>query len=233
MKEQLEEQKNNFLLDVRAAVRRNQVVVIILYYNEIGHYNIMHSSSVTDVDNTLKSLCELPFLGRISPENTFKDWEDYFDDVALAEIYGFELEDGMAQISILDHFIMPSENKEIHEAYCHEELSERLFKDGYHGDNMNGLHIPNEDEYEFNIDKYFISMSCALRWLREVKGVYINIRMTFYEHVYTQEPKLHYIAEIFDMNSGQWHDNDIWEETYEKCVEAAINYYYDYIERRG
>ena len=31
MTEQLEEQRNNFLLEVRAAIKRNQVVVIILY----------------------------------------------------------------------------------------------------------------------------------------------------------------------------------------------------------
>ena len=51
--------------------------------------------------------------------------------------------------------------------------------------------------------------------------------MTFNEHDYTQEPKLHFVADICDMNTKQWLDNDIWEETYEKCVEAAINYYYD------
>ena len=123
------------------------------------------------------------------------------------------------------------EQLEIHEAYCHEELSDRLFKDGYHGDNMNGLHISDEDGYEFNIDKYFISMSCAMRWLREAKGVYINIRMTFWEREYTTDPKLHFVADICDINAGKWIDNDIWEKTYEKCAEAAINYYYEHISK--
>ena len=169
----------------------------------------------------------MPFLGRITPEKEFEGWEEYFDDVALAEIYGFELEDGMVQIAILDKYIMPAEKNVIHEAYCSKELSDRLFNDGYHGDNVNGLHIP-DDECEYDIDAYYVSMSCAMRWLREEKGVYINIRMTLGEHEYATEPKLHFVADICDTSTGKWLDNDIWEETYEKCVETAINYYYDY-----
>ena len=111
------------------------------------------------------------------------------------------------------------------EAYCSKELSDRLFNDGYHGDNINGLHIPGD---EYDINGYYISQACAMRWLREEKGVYINIRMTFHEHEYTPTPKLHFVADIYDMNIGQWLDNDIWEETYEKCVDATINYYYEY-----
>ena len=111
------------------------------------------------------------------------------------------------------------------EAYCSKELSDRLFNDGYHGDNINGLHIPGD---EYDINGYYISQACAMRWLREEKGVYINIRMTFHEHEYTPTPKLHFVADIYDMNIGQWLDNGIWEETYEKCVDATINYYYDY-----
>lgn len=116
------------------------------------------------------------------------------------------------------------------EAYCSKELSDKLFKDGYHGDNINGQHIPGD---EYDIDEYYISMSCAMRWLREEKGVYINIRMTFWEHEYTMDPKLHFVADICDMSTEKWLDNDIWEETYEKCVDAAINYYYDYKEYKG
>ena len=113
----------------------------------------------------------------------------------------------------------------VREAYCNKELSDRLFNDGYHGDNINGLYVP---EKEWDIDAYYISMSCAMRWLREAKGVYINIRMTTWEHEYTLDPKQHFVADICDTSIDKWLDNDIWEETYEKCVEAAINYYYDY-----
>ena len=112
----------------------------------------------------------------------------------------------------------------VSEAFCSKKLSDRLFHDGYHGDNINGIHIPGD---ECIIDEYYISQACAMRWLREEKSVYINIRMTFHEHEYIPEPKLHFVADICDMNTETWLDNDISEETYEKCVEAAINYYYD------
>jgi hypothetical protein len=227
MTEQLEEQKNNFLLDVWAAMRRNQVVVMILYNAEENEYFIMRNDFCTDFDDTIKTFCELPFLGKISPQDTFEDWDEYFDDVALADIYGFELEDGQVQIAILDELIKPEGKNVIHEAYCNWELGGRLIIDGYNGDTVKGLHIP-DDECEYDIDANYISMSCAMRWLREVKGVYINIRMTNWEHEYTTEPKLHFVADICDTKRGKWLDNDIWEETYEKCVEAAINYYYDY-----
>ena len=62
--------------------------------------------------DVLKSFCEMPFLGRISPQDAFEGWEEYFEDVALVEIYGFELEDGMVQIAILDYYIMPPEETE-------------------------------------------------------------------------------------------------------------------------
>ena len=37
----------------------------------------------------------------------------------------------------------------VREAYCNKELSDRLFNDGYHGDNINGLYVP---EKEWDID---------------------------------------------------------------------------------
>ena len=217
MTKKLEEQRNNFLLDVWAAVKRNQVVVMILYNSEEDRYDILRNGLFSDFDDVLKSFSEMPFLGRIQPQDIFKDWKGYFDDVASAEIYGFELEDGMVQIAILDRYITPSEEFGVQEACCNEKLTSRLFDDGYNGD---------------MVDCVSISLACAMRWLREAKGIYINIRMTFMEHEYTPDHKLHFMAEICDINTGNWIDNDIWEETYEKCAEAAINYYYDEIVRR-
>lgn len=31
------------------------------------------------------------------------------------------------------------------EAFCNKKLSDRLFHAGYHGDNINGLHIPGDE----------------------------------------------------------------------------------------
>lgn len=107
MSEQLEEQRNDFLLEVRSAVKRNQVVVIILYGAEEDDYVAMSNGYGIEFDEVLKSFCKMPFVGRISPQDAFERWDDYYDDVALAEIYGFELEDGLMQISILDYYIMP------------------------------------------------------------------------------------------------------------------------------
>jgi hypothetical protein len=51
----------------------------------------------------------MPFLGRVDPLDVFEQWEDYFDDPALGEIYSFELEDGMVQIAILEYYIKEAE----------------------------------------------------------------------------------------------------------------------------
>ena len=112
MTKRVEEQKIDFLLDVRAAVKSNQVIVMILYNQEENEYLTMSNGYDTQFDEVLKGFCEMPFLGRISPLDAFEGWNEYFDDVALAEIYGFELEDGMVQIAILDYYIMPSEETE-------------------------------------------------------------------------------------------------------------------------
>jgi hypothetical protein len=187
---------------------------MILFNLEKDEYITISNGYDAEFEDVLNAYCELPFLGRIKPQNAFEDWVEYYDDLSFSEIYGFELEDGIVQIAILDRYITPLEEIEIHEAYCNEKLSNRLFNDGYHGDNINGKSI---------------SLDCAMRWLREVRGVYINIRMTFWEREFTFDPKMHFVVDICDRKTEKWHDNDIWEYTYEKCVEAAINYYYDYI----
>lgn len=217
MKEKLEEHRNDFLHELRSAIEKKQEVIMIINNPVRNEYFTLIKGSDAEFDDVLKSCCELPFRGRIIPQDAFKDWSEYFGDLALAKIYGFEYKDGIIQIAILDRYITPIEDLEIHEAYCNEKLSNRLFNDGYHGDNIKGK---------------YISMDCAMRWLREVRGVYINIRVTYWEHDYTSDPKKHFIAEICDRKTGRWHDNDIWEKTYEECVEAAINYYYDEIVRR-
>lgn len=106
MTEPTDDLRNNFLLDVRAAVKRNQVVMMILYNDEDGEYAEFSNSYGQDFDEVLSGFLKLPFLGRVSPQDAFEQWEDYFDDVALAEIYGFELEDGMVQMAILDYYIL-------------------------------------------------------------------------------------------------------------------------------
>ena len=112
VEKQLEEHRNDFLLDVRAAVKRNQVVMMILYNAEEDEYLAMSNGYGIEFDEVLKSFCEMPFIGRVSPQDAFDRWNEYYDDVALVEIYGFELEDGQVQISILDYYIMPSEGTE-------------------------------------------------------------------------------------------------------------------------
>ena len=100
-----EEQRNDFVLEVCAAIKRNQVVVMILYNAEEDEYAEFSNGYDANFEDIVKAFCEMPFLGRVSPLDTFEQWEDYFDDPALGEIYGFELEDGMVQIAILDYYI--------------------------------------------------------------------------------------------------------------------------------
>jgi hypothetical protein len=106
MTELTNEQRDNFLLDVRDAIKRNQVVMIILYNDENDEYAVFSNTYGQDFDEVLSGFLKLPILGRVSPQDAFEQWEDYFDDVALAEIYGFELEDGMAQMAILEYYII-------------------------------------------------------------------------------------------------------------------------------
>lgn len=112
MSEQLEEQRGDFLLEVRTAIKRNQVVVMILYSAADDDYVAMSNGYGIEIDEVLKFFCEMPFIGRVSPQDAFERWNDYYDDVESAEIYGFQLDDGQVQISILDYYIMPPEETE-------------------------------------------------------------------------------------------------------------------------
>ena len=106
-----EEQRNNFILEVRSAIKRNQVVVMILYNAEEDKYAVFSNSYDANFDDIIKAFLEMPFLGRVDPLDIFEQWEDYFDDPALGEIYGFELEDGMVQMAILEYYIKEAEDE--------------------------------------------------------------------------------------------------------------------------
>ena len=106
------ELKINYLLSIRSAVKNNQVVIIILYDSNNDEYTTVCNNYGIDFDEVLAEFNEMPFVGRISPQDAFDKWGDYYDDPAIAEIYGFELEDGKVQISILDYFIKPPESPE-------------------------------------------------------------------------------------------------------------------------
>ena len=111
MMDNKEEQRNDFLLEVRAAIKRNQVVVMILHNAEEDEYAVFSNGYDAKFEDIVKTFCEMPFLGRVEPLDIFEQWEDYFDDSALGEIYGFELEDGMVQMAILDYYIKEAEDE--------------------------------------------------------------------------------------------------------------------------
>ena len=113
----------------------------------------------------------------------------------------------------------------VQEAYCSTETSKRLVAAGYHGDNINGLYMPGDDA---DINEYYISLSCAMRWLREEKDIYLNIRVNpAYE--LTPGLDLNFVVDILDNKHDRWisTDNEIVEDSYEAAVEAAVKYTLD------
>ena len=113
----------------------------------------------------------------------------------------------------------------IREAYCSTELSKSLVAAGYHGDNINGLYVPGD---EADINKYYITLSCAMRWLREEKDIYLNIRVNPIRE-FTHELDFDFVVDILDKRNDRWisTDNDIFKESYESAAEAAIKYVLD------
>ena len=107
MVEKEDEQRDDFLLEVRAAIKRSQVVVMILHNAEEDEYAVYSNGYDANFEDIVKAFCEMPFLGRVDPSEIYEQWEDYFDDPALGEIYGFELEDGMVQMAILEYYLQP------------------------------------------------------------------------------------------------------------------------------
>lgn len=108
--------KEDFLLDVRAAIKRNQVVMMMLYNSETGDFAEYSNGFGIDFDEMLASFMEMPFIGHIPVSKAFVEWKDYFDNLDEAEIYGFELDDGEMQMAILDYYINdPDENQTLGE----------------------------------------------------------------------------------------------------------------------
>jgi hypothetical protein len=94
--------RSDFLLEVRNAIVQKKNVVLMMYNSEDGDWCVMSPGEETGWNALLEPLCKLPFLGRIQPKDAFGMWEEYYEDVALANIYGFELDDGLVQVSIVD-----------------------------------------------------------------------------------------------------------------------------------
>ena len=104
--------REDFLLDVRAAVKRNQVVVMMLHNTETGEFGVWSNSFDCDFDDVLSSFLEMPFIGHIPVSDAFEEWGEYYENLDEAEIYGFELEDGIVQIALLDYYIVGQEEAE-------------------------------------------------------------------------------------------------------------------------
>lgn len=76
------------------------------------------------------------------------------------------------------------------------------------------------------LNQYFVSApthQMAMKWLRE-KGVYLNIRIALSRMEDDVINNIHWVVDILNFSSGDWKDNDIWADTYEEAVEAALKH---------
>ena len=66
--------KEDFLLDVRAAIKRNQVVVMMLYNSETDEFCEISNGYGIDFDEMLSEFLEMPFIGHIPISKAFEEW---------------------------------------------------------------------------------------------------------------------------------------------------------------
>lgn len=122
----------------------------------------------------------------------------------------------------------------IEEDLCSFDVCQMLKEKGFQFKAMIGsMWIDSENKVSMRTDETIItwdngfkvpviSHALAMKWLREVKGIYINVRNTVIEPLYDRE--LHFAVDILDRGKGEWVDNDIWGNSYEEAVEAALKY---------
>lgn len=94
--------RSDFLLNLRDAIDKKRLVVLIAWSKEDDEWSAFLPGDKAESDAILNTIETLPFIGKMTLEDAFEMWDDYYDDTALAEIFGFELEDGQIQISILE-----------------------------------------------------------------------------------------------------------------------------------
>lgn len=68
--------KEDFLLDVRAAIKRNQVVMMMLHNAETGEFAEYINGYGIDFDEILSDFTEMPFNGHIPISKAFEEWQD-------------------------------------------------------------------------------------------------------------------------------------------------------------
>ena len=115
----------------------------------------------------------------------------------------------------------------ITEDYCSQEVFQLLREKGFPvgvGSWSKGF-VWDGEGYAPGLVKHenSITHQMAKKWLRE-KGVYLNIRIALNCMEDDVINNIHWVVDILDFNSGEWKDNDIWTDTYEEAVEAALKY---------
>ena len=105
----------------------------------------------------------------------------------------------------------------ITEDYCSFEVAKLLEEKGFHAPDLHGL--------DSSLGHLWIKVThqMAMKWLRE-KGVYLNIRIALSRMEDDVINNIHWVVDILNFSSGDWKDNDIWADTYEEAVEAALKH---------
>lgn len=123
----------------------------------------------------------------------------------------------------------------IEEDLCSFDVCQMLKEKGFQFLAMIGsMWIDSENKVSMRTDETIItwdngfkvpvvSHALAMKWLRE-KGVYLNIRIALNRMEDDVINNIHWVVDILDFNSGEWKNNDIWTDTYEEAVEAALKY---------
>jgi hypothetical protein len=101
----------------------------------------------------------------------------------------------------------------IKEDYCSKDIYRLLINKGFDGE----VHTTFDKE---GYTQPSITLQMAMKWLREVHKIYIDISPTYSE----VEKTIHFIWQIFDSNYDGVGDCEIFYGKYETACEEAIKY---------
>ncbi len=122
--------------------------------------------------------------------------------------------------------------RQIEEDYCSFEISKLLKEKGF-DESCNSFYILLDNgEYRYTMSDFPYKNSCkynvssfarpthqmAMKWLREKKNIYIQIRFSG-----LIVPVTKYVVDILDAE-GNWIDNNLEERTYYDIVESTLKF---------
>lgn len=102
--------QEDFALDIINANKKGKAVVFVIESSD-GEVEVWTNSDRANFVGMASMLLQTKWTGRVPASEVWGEWQHFYDSPDEAEVYGYELEDGVIQVGILDISIAEAQKR--------------------------------------------------------------------------------------------------------------------------